>query len=158
MSTLCTFLPNHVTTKSKLSCNHVHQTWPLDTSHIHLWRADDGGVLTRTTHHTTPQRDSQMGASSGRICHHNGNVSVYWCTVCARVLLCLQVFWGCLWARKYMCGATAVLTTSRKGVGVGDALWQVCDACYCDGSGNQRAPRLSETDNPDRRSLAWPLA
>lgn len=34
--------------------------------------------------YNTPRHDSQMGASSGRICHHNGNVSVYVC-VCVCV-------------------------------------------------------------------------
>lgn len=36
----------------------------------------------------TPRHDSQMGASSGRICHHNGNVSVY---VCVCVCVCASL-------------------------------------------------------------------
>lgn len=106
--------------------------------------------------YNTPHRDSQMGASSGRICHHNGNVSVYECSVWTSVLFCMQVLWVCLRARKYMCGETVVLTLSGKRVSGGEVLWQVCDACYCDGSSHQWEPGLSETDNPQRKSSPWP--
>lgn len=44
--------PDHERLESKPSCNHGHQTRPLDTPQIHLWKADDGGVW--LVQHTTP--------------------------------------------------------------------------------------------------------
>lgn len=102
---------------------------PTDPSVRGRWR----GSLTRTN--TPPRRDSQMGASSGRICHRNGN-DVWICvlSVCA----CAHVsLWGSLRARKYMC--VVKLWRWKRGWVEERVLWQVCDACFCDGSSDQRA-------------------
>lgn len=124
----------------KVWIQNVLQSWPPDKALGHpadpsvegRWR----GSLTCTTHHAMTHRWEPAQAGFVTIM---GTVSVYVYCMCAHVLVCMHVLWGCLWARKYMCGETAVLTFSGKGVGGGEALWQVCDACSCDGSSDQRA-------------------
>lgn len=109
------------------------QSWVPDKALGHpsvkgRWR----GSLTRTTHHAMTHRWEPAQAGFVTIM----GMCLY---MCASVFVCVQALWGCLWARKYMCGETMVLTFSGKGVSGGEALWQVCDACSCDGSSHQRA-------------------
>lgn len=99
---------------------------PADPSVKGRWR----GSLTRTTHHDMTHRREPAQA---------GFVTIMGNGVCMCAHACARLVRVSVWARKYMCGETVVLTFSGKGVGGGEALWQVCDACSCDGSSHQRA-------------------
>lgn len=83
--------------------------------------------------YNTPHHDSQMGASSGRICHHNGNgvcmcpVCVLACTlVCEHVSICVVRPWCWLSAERGW---------------VEERRFDKCDAYSCDGSSHERAMR-----------------
>lgn len=108
--------------------------------------------------YNTPRHDSQMGASSGRICHHNGNgVCICVLHVCACACVYAHLVRVSVSTKIYVWWDSGV-DFQRKGGG-----WRrgALTSVWCMLLWRQQPSEssgLKETDNPDRRGLPRPLS